>query len=1135
MIQNGVQIDHQENWKGRGYDTYTFAAPVTYHEQRTYLGVIVTKDTQDGRYYVHEVVDEAGNIIFENKENAEVAPDGRASLSGTVDTVATSAFDTTVPQQAQGVKSQDAQNGAGVFTPGSGLENSETQRQAAAPTMDDSVDGFGRNTVGSAQARFKYKETPTQSVANGMFTEEEAAEHSVLGGTTHKVYTNEESRFDARERLANDYEYEKAALESEEWGAAETVMGYEVLQDLTEAARESGDYSEVVAWKKMFDQKGTVEGQALQARKQFVNKPDYIIAEAAETLEGDNIRKMTDERKQGILNAVKEQAGAYDALEEGDTAALIDLIKHNNEIRRTTGLFSKKTAKQMEWALNAVVENYTDGEAFLRDVALSQIRSIASDYQKLSPLEAVKNYRVMGMLSKTSTIMRNLVSNNVFDPLESLSNNVGVIADKLLSITTGNRTTAVDKSWFSKAKRSGSLEGAIKSYIQVGLDADADGASSRYETGNGRTFKMTGNFLERLLSTWAKVEGYTLNTTDEFQKGGIRAETQRGIDQLKSKGKLAAEALPDWAGETARQRTFQNDGAVANTMVSLRSAANNLSIRDKRGGSIGVGDLMLPFARVPGNLVAQAANYSPLGLANSLRKITGVMIDAKRGRVSAEKQAQAARDFGRGVTGSGLLAMFAALAAKGLIDVAGDDDPDKEALEKTQGRTGTQWNLSATLRFIQGESTEWQDDDTLMAIGFLDPINAIMAAGALLSDAYSEDGKLTAKETADASFSSLIQAVLDLPAMSSINSLIDCYTYAEGETMGEKAANAAAEYAASQASSFLLPNALKGIATGTDDTVRNQYAGETWREDAANSIKAGLPGIRETLPASLDSFGREKTYTGNSLLDFLNANIMPGQITKYSQTELEKEIEQIYGDTGVAGIYPNKSAATSVTVNKEKVSLSAEERDEYQRTSGQTAEQIMTDMTELESFKNASAEEQAAYLALANEYARAVAAETVTDGKYESSKYVELAQTAKKELGLSEAEYLLLYEQYGGTDLNGDKVREAYRSGIAPGDYLEYYAGRSAFNEDSEGGLTIAENAKAIEASGLSESEREIMWLLTYPDWAGKAEEKGVSNSDYIQYKIATYGCTKKADKLAALWAAGFNTAEAAQLYNKIG
>lgn len=104
VIKYGKQVDFQENWKGRGYDTYTFTAPVTYRGETTYLGVIVTKDVQDGRYYVHEVVDADGNLIFGEQENTAAASDGRASLSGTVDTVATTVFKDSIPQEGKGVK-----------------------------------------------------------------------------------------------------------------------------------------------------------------------------------------------------------------------------------------------------------------------------------------------------------------------------------------------------------------------------------------------------------------------------------------------------------------------------------------------------------------------------------------------------------------------------------------------------------------------------------------------------------------------------------------------------------------------------------------------------------------------------------------------------------------------------------------------------------------------------------------------------------------------------------------------------------------------------------------------------------------------------------------------------------------------
>lgn len=88
VIRNGQQIDYQKNWKGRNYDTYTFAAPINYKGQETYLGVIVTKDSASNRYYLHEVVDADGNIIFTNNESPVSTSDGTSALAGDLDTVA---------------------------------------------------------------------------------------------------------------------------------------------------------------------------------------------------------------------------------------------------------------------------------------------------------------------------------------------------------------------------------------------------------------------------------------------------------------------------------------------------------------------------------------------------------------------------------------------------------------------------------------------------------------------------------------------------------------------------------------------------------------------------------------------------------------------------------------------------------------------------------------------------------------------------------------------------------------------------------------------------------------------------------------------------------------------------------------
>ncbi len=71
VIAHGKQIDYQPNWKGRGKDTYIFAAPITIGNQPCIMGVIVDKNTKDNRYYLHEAIDNEGNIIIIKKDESD--------------------------------------------------------------------------------------------------------------------------------------------------------------------------------------------------------------------------------------------------------------------------------------------------------------------------------------------------------------------------------------------------------------------------------------------------------------------------------------------------------------------------------------------------------------------------------------------------------------------------------------------------------------------------------------------------------------------------------------------------------------------------------------------------------------------------------------------------------------------------------------------------------------------------------------------------------------------------------------------------------------------------------------------------------------------------------------------------------
>lgn len=96
VIEKGKEINHTANWKGRGYDSFVFAAPVEYKGSTTYVTAIVIRDDAN-RYYLHEAVDENGNVLYTKKENSGTASDRPTEIPQ--DTVAGAEFsETSVPQ-----------------------------------------------------------------------------------------------------------------------------------------------------------------------------------------------------------------------------------------------------------------------------------------------------------------------------------------------------------------------------------------------------------------------------------------------------------------------------------------------------------------------------------------------------------------------------------------------------------------------------------------------------------------------------------------------------------------------------------------------------------------------------------------------------------------------------------------------------------------------------------------------------------------------------------------------------------------------------------------------------------------------------------------------------------------------------
>ena len=811
------------------------------------------------------------------------------------------------------------------------------------PRSPDSVNqNVSTNDMGAMRSQFESvpKQSQTQSNTIGSMEEDWNVPESQRTPILYDTISEAKSLDNARLRLAQDYAGEMAELRGKHnWSGEEVDMGMTILDNYRRAAEQTGDWTEYSNWRKEVSAHGTAAGQALQAYAKYSRQTGGgIVADASAALE----RAAKKTNKAEIMNRVSTLAQQYDsAIGTGQENAkvnvndLVSIIKDASTVRQTGTLIGNKTPPIVKWAMNRIAD-YARSEAqtgggenldFLKSFAADSIYNIAADASTVSAGEKVKTVRRIGMLSKISTVMRNLVSNNVFDPIDSVARNISVPLDMLVSTITGTRSVAGDASWFSAAKRKGSMDGLARACMEVGLDVDASGTVGKYENTSNRTFKMSGSVFSKLVSVWEAYEGYTLNATDEFQKGGIEASVQKGIDRLYEKGKIKDTSLRDAGKQEALYRTFQDKTVLSDAAIGVRSALNKAHI-----GDVGAGDIVLPFAQVPSNLGARAIEYSPAGLIVAATDFVNMVNSAKNGELTAAQQAKAVQGVGRALTGSGMIAIAAAGALRGWLKVTGDDeDKNKDALSKTFGLDGTQLNISAALRDIRGEGAEWRDGDQLLSIGFLDPLNAQLTTGALIADDIRSEEGVTAGRVLGNSLSGALQSVLDTPVMSTFQDVANNYEYSTASTPGGKVLDAAQKYAANQLSS-VIPNSLRGLAQGLDDTERNAYSSDNVWQQAIDNAKASIPGLRETLPAKTDVWGNPVKNEGG-VRNFLNRNINPGNITTYRTEAVSNEITKISEATNTS-LYPDRTAPRSLKVDGESVALTFEQRSMYQKAYG---------------------------------------------------------------------------------------------------------------------------------------------------------------------------------------------------------
>lgn len=618
------------------------------------------------------------------------------------------------------------------------------------------------------------------------------------------------------------------------------------------------------------------------------------------------------------------------------TGALFEANKVIREANERWGGKGKKYALTPEKknAIKALAENVQQYEVGTRERQIAEAL-LAKEVQRVVPAsigEKLSTAQVYAQLLNAKTAIRNIGGNGILAASESVSNNLAVPIDFLISLRNGRRTIARPK--FLK-KLGGFVEGGKQGAQDVKLGIRTTGEAGKFDIKSDVFQNRVGKALDKLL-------GYELQVPD---KAFYMAQYEETLDSLMRAMKVdkPTNEMLAIANEEALQATFQNNSKLASGLQSTKRFLNV-------GKKFGVGDLVLKYPKTPGNIVAMGMNYSPWGFAKGLYTIAKDL-----DRMSVSQQRQAARDIGRAFTGSGLIYGGYVLAKNNIITANPSQDADVRALERNQSVGAYSFNVSALQRFVNGEDTTPQQGDVVANYDWAQPTAIALSMGASMAD-KSEDAEnaLTAFLN---SASAGVDTITEQPVIKNTTRFVGKATGAANYGQGADPFGALADAASGAPSSF-IPSTGRQIAQAQDPYVRQTYD-PNLAVQSFNRVKASLPFASSSLPQYRDTFGQPiRRYSGGVGKRIFDSFINPAFVDEIRRTPEGQMVFDIYNSTGETKQFP-RVADKKVTIDGKSRQLTADEYDRYQEFIGTKTQEAFSELANNQSFMNLPDEQKA--------------------------------------------------------------------------------------------------------------------------------------------------------------------------------
>jgi len=710
--------------------------------------------------------------------------------------------------------------------------------------------------------------------------------------------TNEETMAQARDNLGTAQDFLQKPV-GEDFTALDTARGIELMRQ----ASNQGDFDTFNRLALKQAEQLTEAGQAVQAASmlrrmtpdgylQYLNRE---VSKLNETGKQKQAQEDISELQKAIDNATPEQLTKIENILKKRNIKYSELTPENiqeyiDQIKDKSGIV-ELTADESKFIYDKIAESLTlEGRA--KDIAIAEAYKVFEDKIPAKNKDKVAALQRISMLLNVKTQSRNVLGNLLMQTAEIGKEALAIPIDVALSKVTGERTLTPYRGTDITRGLQGVKKGLYEAWDDYYRGINTRRDSGQFETRSGKIFPTDTKFGP------LNAVNKGLNKANDLTSFLLSAGDRPFFEATYNMEKSRLERLPQYQGkpdlveqqalQTAEERTFQNQSALAKSAVEIREKAGLF------------GRLVLPYAYTPANITDKVFDYSPLGSIRTIGK--NVVTDIKRGEFNQREFAERAS---RNLTGSALMYLGYMLAKAGIITGAYSEDKDEREFQKSIG--------------IQDYA--FTDGKTQFNFDWAQPIAVPFATGANLYQTG-----LTETNAKENIFNKLAQVsiessktLLEQPLLQGVQELFGGYG---SEGILQNVANIVRTAPLQVVPGLSLARQARQTI---DPTIRNiDY------NSLLQSLRNQLPFTSSSLPPKFSTLGEEQQYSGGMAQKFLS----PATITQLDPTPLENEIIEVFQTTGDRDVFP-KAAPKSFSKDKVRYELTKEEQSQFQEVMGQ--------------------------------------------------------------------------------------------------------------------------------------------------------------------------------------------------------